>query len=111
MYVKRRTRSGGPRFCADRSGAENSNSFESNALVSDVREKAHEVQWTSVLRGPKRSGEFELVRVRTGLEQKERDRIYPISFFLHDVREKIRTPDTLVRSQVLYPAELHVHTT
>ena len=25
------------------------------------------------------------------------------------VREKIRTPDTLVRSQVLYPAELHVH--
>ena len=26
-----------------------------------------------------------------------------------DVREKIRTPDTLVRSQVLYPAELHAH--
>ena len=26
-----------------------------------------------------------------------------------NVREKIRTPDTLVRSQVLYPAELHVH--
>ena len=26
-----------------------------------------------------------------------------------DVREKIRTPDTLVRSQVLYPAELHTH--
>ena len=25
------------------------------------------------------------------------------------MREKIRTPDTLVRSQVLYPAELHVH--
>ena len=25
------------------------------------------------------------------------------------VREKIRTPDTLVRSQVLYPAELHTH--
>ena len=24
------------------------------------------------------------------------------------VRERIRTPDTLVRSQVLYPAELHV---
>ena len=23
------------------------------------------------------------------------------------MREKIRTPDTLVRSQVLYPAELH----
>ena len=26
-----------------------------------------------------------------------------------NVREKIRTPDTLVRSQVLYPAELHTH--
>ena len=26
-----------------------------------------------------------------------------------NVREKIRTPDTLVRSQVLYPAELHAH--
>ena len=25
------------------------------------------------------------------------------------VREKIRTPDTLVRSQVLYPAELRTH--
>ena len=25
------------------------------------------------------------------------------------VREKIRTPDTLVRSHVLYPAELHAH--
>ena len=25
------------------------------------------------------------------------------------MREKIRTPDTLVRSQVLYPAELHAH--
>ncbi len=29
--------------------------------------------------------------------------------FLNNVREKIRTPDTLVRSQVLYPAELHAH--
>ena len=28
---------------------------------------------------------------------------------LNNVREKIRTPDTLVRSQVLYPAELHAH--
>lgn len=28
---------------------------------------------------------------------------------LNNVREKIRTPDTLVRSQVLYPAELHTH--
>ena len=26
-----------------------------------------------------------------------------------NVSEKIRTPDTLVRSQVLYPAELHSH--
>ncbi len=25
------------------------------------------------------------------------------------MRERIRTPDTLVRSQVLYPAELHTH--
>ena len=25
------------------------------------------------------------------------------------MREKIRTPDTLVRSQVLYPAELRTH--
>ena len=25
------------------------------------------------------------------------------------VRERIRTPDTLVRSQVLYPAELRTH--
>ena len=32
----------------------------------------------------------------------------PDSFFF-DVRERIRTPDTLVRSQVLYPAELHTH--
>ena len=29
------------------------------------------------------------------------------SFYSYSVREKIRTPDTLVRSQVLYPAELH----
>ena len=28
---------------------------------------------------------------------------------LFTVREKIRTPDTLVRSQVLYPAELRTH--
>ena len=32
---------------------------------------------------------------------------YPLP--LNNVREKIRTPDTLVRSQVLYPAELHAH--
>ncbi len=32
------------------------------------------------------------------------------TFEVSNVREKIRTPDTLVRSQVLYPAELHVHT-
>lgn len=31
-------------------------------------------------------------------------------FFSSNVRERIRTPDTLVRSQVLYPAELHTHT-
>ena len=28
---------------------------------------------------------------------------------LCNVRERIRTPDTLVRSQVLYPAELRTH--
>lgn len=31
------------------------------------------------------------------------------SYFPCNVREKIRTPDTLVRSQVLYPAELRTH--
>ena len=31
--------------------------------------------------------------------------------FLFGVRERIRTPDTLVRSQVLYPAELHTRIT
>ena len=30
----------------------------------------------------------------------------PAFFHVSNVREKIRTPDTLVRSQVLYPAEL-----
>ena len=30
-------------------------------------------------------------------------------FLSYSVRERIRTPDTLVRSQVLYPAELHTH--
>ena len=30
-----------------------------------------------------------------------------LSYGHTNVREKIRTPDTLVRSQVLYPAELH----
>ena len=33
---------------------------------------------------------------------------YPVLFDF-TVRERIRTPDTLVRSQVLYPAELHAH--
>ena len=44
-----------------------------------------------------------------GLEQKGARTFCPDSFFF-DVRERIRTPDTLVRSQVLYPAELHTHT-
>ncbi len=84
---------------------------------------------------PKRSGEFELVRRRAGPrhpvgaqgpvdlgsartevkrrpsnEKRDIGRC-PMSLFSLNVREKIRTPDTLVRSQVLYPAELHVHTT
>ena len=32
-----------------------------------------------------------------------------IRLVVTSVSEKIRTPDTLVRSQVLYPAELHSH--
>ena len=58
-----------------------------------------------------RSGaETEPVRIRTGgsLQEKKQDNL---SCFLLaiNVRERIRTPDTLVRSQVLYPAELHTH--
>ena len=45
----------------------------------------------------------------TGLELKKTDRMNILSVFLMSVRERIRTPDTLVRSQVLYPAELHTH--
>ena len=37
--------------------------------------------------------------------QKPESKSFPVCY----VREKIRTPDTLVRSQVLYPAELHTH--
>ena len=39
---------------------------------------------------------------------KKPDKISFTRFFLY-VRERIRTPDTLVRSQVLYPAELRTH--
>ena len=38
-----------------------------------------------------------------------RKKSFPINWkALRYAAEKIRTPDTLVRSQVLYPAELHV---
>ncbi len=39
----------------------------------------------------------------------KRPRFNTLVFLLSNVRERIRTPDTLVRSQVLYPAELHTH--
>ncbi len=45
------------------------------------------------------------VKLSYGLIQKPESRSFPVCY----VREKIRTPDTLVRSQVLYPAELHTH--
>ena len=35
--------------------------------------------------------------------------IYHLQLHPISVRERIRTPDTLVRSQVLYPAELRTH--
>ena len=43
--------------------------------------------------------------------EKELRKPYKIKFPQHllHVRERIRTPDTLVRSQVLYPAELRTH--
>ena len=37
----------------------------------------------------------------------KKDNRMVVFFYSYSVREKIRTPDTLVRSQVLYPAELH----
>ena len=39
--------------------------------------------------------------------KKEKHLLYADAFF--HVRDKIRTRDLLVRSQTLYPAELHVH--
>ena len=73
-----------------------------------MRERALEALWASVQRRPERSGE-RTCSSPTGLEQKEKIGHLPYLFFLIDVRERIRTPDTLVRSQVLYPAELHTH--
>ena len=43
------------------------------------------------------------------LNTKKPLKLFSVSRVNINVREKIRTPDTLVRSQVLYPAELHVH--
>ena len=40
--------------------------------------------------------------------KKEKHLLYADAFF--HARDKIRTRDLLVRSQTLYPAELHVHT-
>ena len=41
--------------------------------------------------------------------KKIRSRTFVLLLIFFYVRERIRTPDTLVRSQVLYPAELHTH--
>ena len=53
----------------------------------------------------RRSNPFESDRTRTW----EKERLLAFPFLIINVRERIRTPDTLVRSQVLYPAELHTH--
>ena len=49
-----------------------------------------------------------LIRIFSTKNKQKRLNI-DISACLISVRERIRTPDTLVRSQVLYPAELHTH--
>ena len=49
------------------------------------------------------------VRHRPRTYKTKNGRTHVLPFFVLYVREKIRTPDTLVRSQVLYPAELHAH--
>ena len=41
--------------------------------------------------------------------KKIRSRTFVLLLIFIYVRERIRTPDTLVRSQVLYPAELRTH--
>ena len=41
--------------------------------------------------------------------KKETQQNFHSAELLRYVRERIRTPDTLVRSQVLYPAELRTH--
>lgn len=43
-----------------------------------------------------------MIQIKTGVNYQSFTPVF-------SVREKIRTPDTLVRSQVLYPAELHTH--
>ena len=60
---------------------------------------------------PERIAENELPRGVRFLRAvyKKISRTFVLLTFLYTVREKIRTPDTLVRSQVLYPAELHAH--
>ena len=54
----------------------------------------------------RRPNPFESDWTRT--KKKTRHKALSVSFF--NVRERIRTPDTLVRSQVLYPAELRTRT-
>ena len=43
------------------------------------------------------------------IEQKKFPEIYYFEEMIISVREKIRTPDLLIRSQTLYPAELRAH--
>ena len=51
---------------------------------------------------------FPMKRKQGLAPQKKEIQHKTVSLYCH-AAEKIRTPDTLVRSQVLYPAELHTH--
>ena len=51
------------------------------------------------------------VPVVSTVARKKKSLENPMFSRLFSVRERIRTPDTLVRSQVLYPAELHTRIT
>ena len=79
-------------------------------LISRRLQRALEVaacQWHA-FSNDRSEAQIEPVRVRPGLEQKIRQCICTVLFFI-SVRQRIRTPDLLVRSQTLYPAELNAH--
>ena len=63
--------------------------------------------WTDI-RTALRKGEL-LHNINNSIVLRKKPKTFKVFGFFSDVREKIRTPDTLVRSQVLYPAELHAH--